>query len=313
MKYSLIAIAGALLLSNSAIAQPQNPTAAGISRTANQGVAELLSCLRKEEIPLIGAHRGGPLPEYPENAMATLQRTTEMLPVFLEIDIQQSFDDQLFLNHDPVLHRNMVGYGTISEMRWAQIAPLKLRDQSGQPTEYTAPLLKDVLTWADGRALLLLDVKPSTEAALLAEIVKSAGAEHKVMLLAYTIKQAQAIRELMPDTVIALPVYNREALEAAKAAGLVNDHLLAMARPSNVDDQFIPDLEALGATVMTASYRSAQSPDALYRTLEDASHYHALAAKGPRLIVSNRPHEAIASMLAMPDYAQKLAKCGIVD
>ena len=245
--------------------------------------------------------------------MATLERTTSMLPVFLEIDVQQTFDDVLFLNHDPVLPRNTVGHGTIREMRWAQIAPLKLRDQTGQPTEYTAPLLVDVLKWADGRALLLLDIKPATEPELLAAAIREAGAEDRVMLLAYTIRQAQALRKQMPDAVVALPVFDRDGMDAAKAAGLLNNRLLAMVRPHTVNANFIADLEAAGATVLSASYGSASSPDAVYRDAGDAAAYHALAEKGPRLIASNRPLEAASSMLAQPGYAAKLGQCGIVD
>lgn len=306
--------AGSTLIASlvaAAPAQPQAPTAAGIARAAKAGIPRLLSCLREQKVSLIGAHRGGPLPEYPENALATLERTTSMLPVFLEIDVQQTFDDVLFLNHDPVLPRNTVGHGTIHEMRWAEIAPLKLRDQSGQPTVYTPPLLADTLKWADGRALVLLDVKPITDPELLAKTVRSVGAENRMMFLTYTIRQAQALRKQLPDAVVALPVFDRKGLAAAKAAGLVNDRLLAMVRPSRVDADFIPELEAAGATALSGSYGGAGTPDAVYRTKADAGAYHKLAQQGPRLIASNRPSEAVGALLAQPGYAAKLARCGI--
>ncbi len=233
--------------------------------------------------------------------------------MFLEIDVQQTFDEQLFLNHDSVLQRNTVGYGTIGDMRWAQIAPLKLRDQTGQPTEYTPPLLLDALKWADGRALLLLDVKPGTDQALLVKLVREASAEGRVMFLSYTIKQALALRALLPDAVVALPVFDRVGLEAAKTAGLVNNRLLAMTRPDRVDERFVPELEAAGATVLSGSYGGKESPDGGYRSLADARLYQALAEKGARLIASNRPFEAAAAMMAQPDYAAKLARCNIKD
>ncbi|UYY57108.1 glycerophosphodiester phosphodiesterase family protein [Sphingomonas sp. S2-65] len=313
MKSLFLALAaGSTILSGPALSGPAKaPTAAGIARAAQAGIPKLLACLRNERVPLIGAHRGGPIPEFPENALATFERTAGLIPVFLEIDVQQSFDDQLFLNHDPVLERNMVGYGTIRDMRWAQIAPLKLRDQTGQPTGYTAPLLADALKWADGRALLLLDVKPATDPELLVQAVRAAGAEGRVMYLAYTIKQALGLRKLLPDAVVALPVFDRAGLEAAKTAGLVGDKLLAMVRPDRADAGMIPELEALGATALAGSYGGPQSPDAVYRTSADAGAYQALAAKGPRLIASNRPFEAISAMLKQPGYAAKLARCGV--
>lgn len=310
MKSMIIpALAAAIsVFSNAAVA---TPTASAIANAADGGIPALLACLRAEEIPLIGAHRGGPIPEFPENALATLERTTEMAPVFLEVDVQQTFDDQLFLNHDPVLARNTVGHGTIREMRWSRIESLRLRDQTGQPTAYTAPKLSEVLAWAEGNALLLLDVKPTTETDLLVQAVRDAGAEARTMYLTYTIKQALSLRALLPEAVIALPMFDRESLVAAQQAGLVDERLLAMVRPRAVDERFIPELEALGATVLSASYGGAQSPDALYRTAQDAAVYHELANQGPRLIVANRPFEAAASMLALPGYVEKLARCGI--
>lgn len=315
MKSLLLALAaGSTILTTPAFSEPgKGPTAAGIARAAQAGIPKLLACLRTQRVPLIGAHRGGPIPEFPENALATFERTAGLVPVFLEIDVQQTFDDQLLLNHDPVLERNMVGNGTIRDMRWAQIASLKLRDQTGQPTGYSPPPLAEALKWANGRALLLLDVKPATDPELLVEAVRAAGAETRVMYLAYTIKQAQKLRMLVPEAVVAVPVFDRLGFDAAKAAGLMNEKLLAMVRPDRVDDSLIPEIEALGGTVLAGSYGGPQSPDATYRTPTDAGAYQALANKGPRLIVSNRPFEAASAMLAQPAYTAKLARCGIAE
>lgn len=287
------------------------PTAAGIARAAKGRLPALLACLREQKVPLIGAHRGGPIPEYPENALSTFQRTTAMIPVFLEIDIQQTFDDKLFLNHDPVLERNTTGFGAIGDRMWADVAKLKLRDQTGQPGDQSPILLADALKWADGHALLLLDTKPATDPEMIIAAVRDAGAEDRVMYLAYTLKQFQKMRAAAPDAVIALPLFSRAALDAAKAAGVLDGKLLAMARPGQVDDAFIADVEKLGATVMSGSYGGSTMPDAVYRSIADAGSYQALAAKGPRLIVSNRPFEAAAAMLAQPNYSAKLARCEI--
>src|SRR5690606_23871509 len=235
-------LCGPSAMAVSAERKPAPISAAGILKASQGRLPAFLTCLREQKVALIGAHRGGPLPEFPENALATLERTVSMIPVFLEVDVQQSFDDQLLLNHDPVLERNTVGHGTISEMRWASISKLKLRDQTGQPTEYTAPLLKDALAWADGRALLLLDVKPRTDQQLLIDTIREAGAIDRVMFLSYTIRQALTLRRIYPEAVIALPVFDQRAFDAAQSAGLLNDRLVAMVRPDNVGPEFIAKL-----------------------------------------------------------------------
>ncbi|WP_300578413.1 glycerophosphodiester phosphodiesterase family protein [Phenylobacterium sp.] len=308
---ALIALAGA---AQAAPAGPaKTPTAAGILKAAEGRLPELLACLRDQKVALVGAHRGGPLAEHPENALVTMDYTTSLAPVFIETDVQQTFDEVLFMNHDAVLDRNTTGHGVIAEQRWAQIAPLKQRDPTGQPTASSPPRLADLLKWADGRVLLLLDVKPQTDADLLMAEVTQAGAEGRVMFLAYTVRQAKAMRALRPNAVLAIPMFDRDMLQEAKAAGLVGPSTIAMVRPANVDAQFIPELEALGMTVMSGTYGGPQTPDAVYRTSGDAGAYQALAASGPRLIVSNRPLAAAEAMLADPTYARRLATCGVAD
>lgn len=287
------------------------PTSAGIARAADGQLPKLLACLRTQKIALVGAHRGGPIPEHPENALATMIRTTSLVPVFIETDVQQTSDGVLFQNHDDVLERNMVGKGVIRQMTWAQISALKLRDQTGQPTAYAAPLLADLLTWADGKALLFLDVKPQTDADLLVKAVTAAKADGRVMYLAYTIDQALALRQRRPQAVLALPMYDRAQFEKAKAAGLVGPNTVAMLRPAKADAALISELETLGVTIMSGSYGGADTPDAVYRTTADSSAYLNLVKAGPRLIVSNRPVEAASALLTDPDYRRKLALCGV--
>jgi glycerophosphoryl diester phosphodiesterase len=309
----LMAGAALLVLTGSAHAAKPSPapTSAGIVKAAEGRLPELLACLRQQQVPLVGAHRGGPLAEHPENATATFDYTTSLAPVFIETDVQQTFDGVLFQNHDGVLDRNTTGHGVIAEQPWSRISQLKLRDPTGQPTEHKPQLLSDILKWADGRVLLLLDVKPQTDADLLMAEVSRAKADGRVMFLAYTIPQAQAFRALRPNAVVALPVFDREQLAKAKAAGLVDGKLLAMVRAASAEEGLIAEIEALGATVMSGTYAGLKSPDAVYRTPADAGAYQALAKAGPRLIVSNRPLAAASAMMADPTYAKKLEVCGV--
>jgi len=288
-------------------------TAAGLVRAYEGRLPELLSCLREKRIALIGAHRGGPLPEYPENAIATMERTASRVPVFIETDVQQTSDGVLFMNHDDSLERNTTGKGLIREHTWAEIKNLKQRDTTDRPTIYRPPLLVEVLRWAEGRALVLLDVKPDTDIDLLVSDVKKAKADGRVMYLAYTVEQGLGILTRLPNAVLVMPVLDRSTLTEVKKAGLVSPRLIAIARFNQDDADFFRDLEALGITVMAGSYGGTETPDAVYKTIKDAGAYQALMEKGPRLIISNRPMEAAAALLADPEYKRKLMDCGIND
>ncbi|WP_421738106.1 glycerophosphodiester phosphodiesterase family protein [Caulobacter sp.] len=287
------------------------PTSADMLTAAKGRLPQLLTCLRQQKVALVGAHRGGPLPEFPENVVATMQRTTALVPAFIETDVQQTSDGVLFQNHDDVLDRNTTGKGAIRTQTWAEISKLKVRDTTAYPTTYAPALLSEVLGWADGKALILLDVKPQTDPDLLMAEVDKAKAGDRVFFLSYTVAQALGQRQRRPDAVIALPVFDRDMLAKAKAAGLLNDHLIAMVRPGKMDAAFIPELEAMGVTVMSGTYGGPETPDAVYRTPADAGAFQALAKAGPRMIVSNRPVEAATALLADPTYARKLKACGV--
>jgi glycerophosphoryl diester phosphodiesterase len=299
----------ALLAASSASAAA--PTSADMLTAAKGRLPQLLACLREQKVALVGAHRGGPLPEFPENVVATMQRTTALVPTFVETDVQQTSDGVLFQNHDDTLNRNTTGKGAIRDQTWAEISKLKVRDTTDYPTTYAPSLLSEVLAWADGKALVFLDVKPQTDPALLMAEVDKAKAGDRVFFLSYTVAQALGQRQLRPDAIIALPVFDHDMLAKAKAAGLINDHLIAMVRPDKVDAAFIPELEAQGVTVMSGTYGGSGTPDALYRTPADAGAFQALVKAGPRMIVSNRPVEAATALLADPAYARKLKACGV--
>ena len=303
-------LAGAVLLIAPAHAAAA-PTSADLLTAAKGRLPQLMTCLREQKVALVGAHRGGPLPEFPENVVATMQRTTSLVPVFIETDVQQTSDGVLFQNHDDVLDRNTTGKGAIRQKTWAEISKLQVRDTTAYPTVYKPNLLSEVLAWADGKALVFLDVKPQTDPDLLMAEVDKAKTGDRVFFLAYTSPQAQGVRQRRPDAVVAVPIFDREALAKVKAAGLINDHLVAMVRPDKVDAAFIPELEAMGVTVMSGTYCGPQTPDAAYRTVADAAVFQTFAKAGPRMIVSNRPVEAAAAMLADSTYAKKLKACGI--
>lgn len=293
-------------------AQAQALTSADLLRAADGRLPQFLACLKEHRTSVIGAHRGGPLPEHPENAIVTMTRTGNLVPVFMETDVQQSSDGVLFQNHDDVLDRNTTGKGKIADQTWAQISKLKQRDTTAAPTIYAPPLLSEVLDWAKDRSLLLLDVKPNTDPALVIGEVEKAKADGRVMYLAYTIEEAQGFRKLRPDAIVALPMFDRANLEAAKAAGLMDHRLLAMVRPAAADAAFIRDVEQSGALIMSGTYGGPKTPDAVYVTTKDAQAFQAMTKPGARFLVSNRPVEAAQALMADPAYVAKLKTCGVV-
>ena len=303
MMFQFAALAIAATSTTTAMA---TPTSAGISKAASGRLPAFLACLQKQKTAIVVAHRGGPLAEHPENAIVTFDYTTSLAPVFLEVDVQQTVDDVLFLEHDGVLERTTTGTGAISDKFSIEVEMVKQRDPFATPTGYTPPRLADALAWSKGRAILILDIKPRTDAALVAKEVKAAGLQASVITNVYTIKQALAVRAVLPDAVLAMAIGTQDAFDQAKAAGLVGPQIIAFTPLGKTGNPIARDLKALGATSITGSFFGPETADAKYRTIKDAPLYQNLLASGAELILSNRPLDAVNALSADPVYWDKL-------
>lgn len=269
---------------------------------------------------MIGAHRGGPLPEYPENAIATMERTVSMVPVFVETDVQESADGVLFMNHDPVLDRNTTGAGKISEKNWSEISALKQRDPTAHPSQYSPPLFSEVLNWARDRTLLLVDSKPNTDIDKLVAEVTKANADGRVMYLTYSLDHTKALLKRRPNAVFAMIAFRdgkpryAETAEQLKEAGLLGPNAIVLLPIARSDDtatieKLVKDVQASGASISAGSYGGTKTPDAVYRTIADANAYLDLAVRGQQLMVSNRPVEAATAVFSDPEYRTRFERC----
>ena len=123
----------------------------------------MLDCFEASGQTLISAHRGGPTPGLPENAIPTMDALLAAAPAAMEVDVGQSTDGVLFLLHDDRLDRTTTGTGEAAAQDWATLGTLKLKDNWGWVTPYSIPKLGDALAWAKGRTILQIDFKRSAK------------------------------------------------------------------------------------------------------------------------------------------------------
>jgi len=117
-------------------------------------VSSYVSCLAQQNVTLVSAHRGGPKPGFPENALETLQEAVKYGPMLLEVDVRETADGELVLLHDTTLDRTTNGKGKLSEHTLADVKALRLIDNEGKVTPFAVPTLREVLLWADDRAIV---------------------------------------------------------------------------------------------------------------------------------------------------------------
>ena len=168
---------------------------------------EVMDQVREAGGVFVAAHRGGPAPGHPENALETLQRGYGRGIRMFEVDVAESQDGVLYLMHDRSLRRTAGHDGAVADTDWEVVRGLDLRDAYGAATGFHPPRLEDVLDWAVRRgALLELDRKDTTSFRNIVERVRAAGAEGNVLLITYGDDEAAEVARLAPDLMMTASV-----------------------------------------------------------------------------------------------------------
>ncbi len=177
--------------------------------------------------PRISAHRGGPEPGWPENAIETFDNALTYAPCIIECDVSMTKDSVLVMMHDNTLDRTTTGSGPVSEATWEELQGLYLIDNDGDTTDFRIPLFEDVLTWAVGRAVLTVDVKRGVPPERIVFAVQNANAQGHSVIITYNKGQAATYNALDPSLVLSVGIYDYEDYEQLRAEGIPDDRMVA--------------------------------------------------------------------------------------
>ncbi|HNS86326.1 MAG TPA: glycerophosphodiester phosphodiesterase family protein [Parvularculaceae bacterium] len=261
----------------------------GWSIDASGDLNDFFDCLEKTGKTLVAAHRGGPAPGFPENAIETFENTMAQAPAFLEIDIATSSDGVLYLMHDDTLERTTNGAGAIESVAWKDVSALRLEDSMGRATPYHPPSFAEALSWAKGRTILEIDIKKSTRYEDVIAEINRQQAEDRVILIAYTTAQARRLHRLSPRIMISLSVSTQSDLNNAVAAGVPADRLLGFTGVEEPKPRLFSMLDAQDIEVVFGTLGGRDSIDQEIEISGDEAHYAALAAMGVDIIATDRP------------------------
>ena len=123
-------------------------------------------------IPLVSAHRGGPVKGFPENCTATFNNSIQYNPTIVETDIALSKDSVLVMMHDNTLDRTTTGTGKIEDYTYQELQQLFLEDNDGNKTPYKIETLDEVLKWGKGKVIYNLDVKKGVPMQMIIDAVR---------------------------------------------------------------------------------------------------------------------------------------------
>ena len=257
---------------------------------------ELQTYLRwtPERPPLIAAHRGGPMPGYPENCIATFENALSYAPCLIECDVRKSKDSILVIMHDRTLDRTSTGKGKVIEYTLKELKKLKLKDNNGEVTPFRIPTLAEVLEWARNKAIVELDIKRFVTAEEIVAIIQEKHAESYTVVITYDIQQAVHYHKLDPSLMISASARGTKGTQILLNCGIESKNLLAFVGvyepPEDVyrllhDHGIRTILGTMGNLDRKAATRGFQIYDQLFKNGADilATDNVLLAAKAMRI------------------------------
>lgn len=274
-------------------------------------LSAMIDCLEAAGQTLISAHRGGPSPGLPENAIPTMAALLAAAPAIMEIDVAQSRDGVHFLLHDRTLDRTTTGTGRATEAEWDTIRTLLLKDEAGWVTPYRVPSLEEALAWAKGRTALQIDFKSGADEAEVIRLIRAAGMADQVILISYSLEASQRLHALAPEILISHSADDPGDIAAATAAGIAADRIIAftgtrMVRPDLYAALDRQDVEVIFGTLG----RSDDALDVLIDRYGLDARYAELGRIGVDILATDRPREAAAA-LAEAKRLPQAGQCGV--
>lgn len=187
--------------------------------------------------PLISAHRGGPMRNYPENAIETFKNALKYGQCIIECDVRRSKDNQLVMMHDGILDRTTTGKGKVSDFTLKQLKKLYLKDNNGQITSCRIPTFRETLQWAVGKAILMVDIKKGVSFQHVINHIKEYRAEGHAIVITYTYQQLKDVYQFAPTLMISANAKGLEGVKKILNSGVPPENLCAYV------GTYEPDLE----------------------------------------------------------------------
>ena len=268
-------------------------------RIATQGdLNEFFECLETQGATLVSAHRAGPYPGFPENAIETMQAVLADAPAIFEIDVATTSDGVLYLMHDDSLDRTTTGRGPSDQVSWETVSDVKLRDNDGQVTDFSPPTFAAFLRAAKDVSIVQIDFKRSTRYEDVIAEVERQDASDRVIYIAYSMAAARKLHRLAPNSMISLSLNSQTDLNRAVAAGVPDDKLVAFTGTDEPSPRLNNLLDDRDVEVIFGTLGGRDSIDNEIRKSGDDARYAEIAALGVDILGTDRPLEAHRALLA---------------
>jgi glycerophosphoryl diester phosphodiesterase len=241
-----------------------------------------------DRIPLVSAHRGGPYPGFPENAIETFANVLKHTPTIIELDVAMTKDSVLVLMHDDDLDRTTNGSGKVEEVTFEYIQGLLLEDNDGNLTQFKIPTLEEALLWSKGKALLTVDIKKSVPFEKVVEEVRNTQSETYAALITYSFEAAKKLHAMAPELMLSVTIRNEEEIKRMEETGIPWNRVIAFTGIAERTPAFNKALHDKGVfTILGVLGNLDKSAEARGDQL-----YVSFVQNGADILATDRPIEA---------------------
>ncbi|WP_323836021.1 glycerophosphodiester phosphodiesterase family protein [Algoriphagus sp. D3-2-R+10] len=245
-----------------------------------------------DRIPMVSAHRGGPYPGFPENAIETFANVVKYTPTIIELDVAMTKDSVLVLMHDDKLDRTTTGKGLVSEMTYEEIQRLFLKDEEGGLTDFKVPTLEEALIWSKGKALLTVDIKKSVPYEKIIEAVRETESEAHTALITYSFPAAKKLHNMAPELMLSVTIRNMEEIQRLEETGIPWTRVIAFTGVAERPQDFNLALHKKGVFAILGTLGNLDK-SAIAR---GDQLYASFVQKGADILATDRPIEAAAAI-----------------
>ncbi len=239
--------------------------------------------------PIIQGHRGTIENGLPENSIAAFEYVLEQMPATFEIDPRLTKDSIIVVFHDATLERNSTGEGRVIDHTWNELQQLHLKNAKGEATEYKILTLAEVLEWARGKTVLVLD-KKDVPLQMIADIIRKYDANNYVINMVRSPEDARFYFEDNRQRMFSISMRSPDDIDAYRRIGIPFNQMFACIgttiREENKVLYSILHLHGVRCLIATAT-----TYDKLDSEEQKAQAYRNIIEDGASIIESNFPVE----------------------
>lgn len=210
----------------------------------------------KDKAHFVSAHRGGSLPGFPENCIATFENTLKSTFAIMEIDPRWTKDSLMVLHHDPNLGRTVDGKGPIINYTLAELQKMNLKDSKGKATNLHMPTFDEALEWAKGKTILVVDQKDVSAKDRLRK-AEEHNCIQNVILIVYSFEDAKLCYSLNKDVMMEVMIPSVEKVLEFDKTGVPWKNVVAfVGHQVPKDPELFRMIHERGALCMAGSSRN---------------------------------------------------------